>query len=198
MKIVIDEKICIKNGMTLSEVIAALLASSVDDVQQLLEDMVTKEMLIKPDSSNNLELTRHWAQVVEGIMLDSEKDVEPEDRIAKLVTRLQQTFPGGKKEGTSQYWRGNKKEITNKLKTFFKTYGTYSDTQILTAAQNYVESFNGRYRHMRLLKYFLIKNERKIDENGIGTIVEVSDLASYIENANSTQDLKEDWTTTIN
>ena len=78
-------------------------------------------------------------------------------------------------------------------------YGNkYSDEQIIHAAKKYVESFNGQYTYMRALKYFIWKDEKKMGSDGRKYIEEVSDLASYIENAGQEDDLKRDWTSTIN
>ena len=52
---------------------------------------------------------------------------------------------------------------------------------------------------MRILKYFIWKDEKKRSEDGTGMIVETSDLANYIENSNnSEQSSSNDWTTTLN
>ena len=91
-------------------------------------------------------------------------------------------FPQGKKEGTPYYWKCNPKEVSNKLKRFFVYFGeTYSDSQIISATKRYVQSFNGDYRYMRLLKYFIWKNDKVKTDSGV-SIEQVSDLASYIEN----------------
>ena len=44
-----------------------------------------------------------------------------------------------------------------------------------------MQSFNGDYRYMRLLKYFIWKNDKVKTDSGV-SIEQVSDLASYIEN----------------
>ena len=107
-------------------------------------------------------------------------------------------FPSGKKEGTSLYWKGNRKDNKERLQKFFKLYGNkYSDKQIIHAAKKYVESFNGQYAYMRALKYFIWKDEKKMGSDGRKYIEEVSDLASYIENAGQEDDLKSDWTSTL-
>ena len=109
-----------------------------------------------------------------------------------------EVFPKGKKEGTSIYWKGNKKDIKLKLQKFFKLYGNaHTDDQIVTAAKQYVASFNGNYSYMRALKYFIWKDERKIDSEGNGYIEEVSDLATYIENAGQEETTSQDWDLTL-
>ena len=105
-----------------------------------------------------------------------------------------EVFPAGKKEGTSQYWKGNLRDNTLRLAKFFKLYGDkYTDEQLIEAAKNYVSSHNGKYQYMRVLKYFIWKDTRKVNSEGEGYIEEVSDLAAFIENAKDEKDLKDDW-----
>lgn len=199
MKITIDEDVCSKYGMSISELIASLLVKTTEDIPQLFDDMLKRQIIVKENGINDKFLiTQHWNDVVESIILDSDKDHQPVDRLDNLATKLQAMFPEGKKEGTTQYWRGNKREISLKLKKFFKLYGSiYTDEQILTAAQKYVDSFNGRLSHMRVLKYFIWKDERRTMEDGQIKVVEVSDLATYIENANSETTVSDDWASVL-
>lgn len=200
MKITIDEEVCEKYGMTMSELLMILLVKLGVNILELGEQMASVEMIVPHDTINGkYVVTQRWNDVAENIILDSDKYKQPIDRLEQLVIKLQKIFPEGKKEGTSQYWRGNKREISLRLKKFFKLYdNTYTDEQILTAAKNYVETFNGQYNYMRVLKYFIWKDERKITEDGKIQVIEISDLANYIENANSINDLKDEWTSTLN
>ena len=50
---------------------------------------------------------------------------------------------------------------------------------------------------MRALKYFIWKDEKKVGQDGKKYIEEVSDLASYIENANQEDGLSNTWTSTL-
>lgn len=65
---------------------------------------------------------------------------------------------------------------------FFKMYDKYDDATIIDATKKYVESFNGSYEYMRLLKYFIWKDEKKLNSDGGYYVEEASDLASFIEN----------------
>ena len=200
MKITIDEDVCKKYGMTMSELLMILLVKLGVNILELGEQMTDVEMIVPHDTENGKYLvTQRWNDTVENIILDSDKYTQPIDRLDQLVIELQKIFPEGKKEGTSQYWRGNKREISLRLKKFFKLYdNTYTDEQILTAAKNYIETFNGQYNYMRVLKYFIWKDEKKLTEDEKIQVVEISDLANYIENANSINDLKDEWTSTLN
>lgn len=200
MKITIDEGVCEKNGIEVGELLMALIIKLGNNVSELCTQMLNKEIIVTDNNiSGNYLVTQRWSDVAETVLLDSDKDRQSVDRLENLVIQLQAIFPEGKKEGTSQYWRGNKREILLRLKKFFKLYdNTYTDEQILNATKNYVTNFNGNYNYMRVLKYFIWKDEKKLHEDGKMGVVEVSDLANYIENADSTNDLKDEWTSTLN
>ena len=77
----------------------------------------------------------------------------------------------------------------------FKKYGSnFTNEQIIQATEKYVEGFNGSYQYMRLLKYFIFKE--KVGANG--EIEGDSELISYIENADEEENLKNEWTSTLN
>lgn len=200
MKITIDEGVCEKNGIEVGELLMVLIIKLGDNVSELCTQMLNKEIIVIDNNiSGNYLITQRWNDIAETVLLDSDKDRQSIDRLENLVIQLQAIFPEGKKEGTSQYWRGNKREILLRLKKFFKLYdNTYTDEQILNATKNYVTNFNGNYNYMRVLKYFIWKDEKKLHEDGKIGVVEVSDLANYIENADSTNDLKDEWTSTLN
>ena len=200
MKITIDEGVCEKNGIEVGELLMILIIKLGNNVSELCTQMLNKEIIVTDNNvSGNYLITQRWSDIAETVLLDSDKDRQSVDRLENLVIQLQSIFPEGKKEGTSQYWRGNKREILLRLKKFFKLYdNTYTDEQILNATKNYVTNFNGNYNYMRVLKYFIWKDEKKLHEDGKIGVVEVSDLANYIENADSTNDLKDEWTSTLN
>lgn len=182
MIITIDEDVCKTWGLSFSEVLAIVLVKTGKDIPTLFVNLEDKKALVK-DIFNKYLVTQGYDERVSNILLDSEKDRQPQDKIELLAKQMMELFPALKKAGSSQYFRGNKKDITLRLKKFFKLYGNkFSNDQIIIATKKYVESFNGNYTYMRVLKYFIWKDEKRIDSDGIGYIDEVSDLASYIEN----------------
>lgn len=197
MIITIDEDVCKKNGCNIAELFVLLLIKLGADIPSILQSLLDRKHIVKGDLFSKLLITQHWSDVTSTILLDSDKDRVSEDRIEKLAAELMKIFPREKKAGTCHYFRGNKKDNTLKLKKFFKLYGDkYTDEQIIEAAKKYVASFNGNYSYMRILKYFIWKDQRKVDENGVGYIEETSDLASYIDNLDAdTHDT--DWTSTL-
>ena len=199
MNYVINEDICKKKGMDLPSLLAVLLVKTGVNITELFNDLVNKEVLVKDMFSEGFLVTQRWDSTCSDILLSADTSVPSDERLLPLVDTLMSIFPSGKKEGTSLYWKGNRKDNKERLQKFFKLYGNkYSDEQIIHAAKKYVESFNGQYTYMRALKYFIWKDEEKMGSDGRKYIEEVSDLASYIENAGQEDDLKRDWTSTIN
>lgn len=196
MKITIDEDACKKMNLSLSEVLMITLIKTGVNIETLLKQMKEKQMLIEEHTllGTNLLVTQRWSDLSDKALLSADKSVPDNKRLENLAKALMEVFPAGKKEGTSQYWKGNLRDNTLRLAKFFKLYGDkYTDEQLIEAAKNYVSSHNGKYQYMRVLKYFIWKDTRKVNSEGEGYIEEVSDLAAFIENAKDEQDLKDDW-----
>lgn len=200
MKFTIDEDACKKAKLSIPEVLMILIVKTGVDLKELLKSMLEKQMLVEEHTliGNSLLVTQRWNDLCDSALLSADDTIPKGDRLNNLAKSLMNIFPEGKKEGTSQYWRGNIRDVTLKLQKFFKLYGNkYTDDQILSAAKHYVSSHNGDYRFMRVLKYFICKNEKKVDSEGVGYVEDVSDLAAYIENAGHEDELKSDWMSTM-
>ena len=176
MKYVIDSAVAEKMGLTMPQVLALMLIKTNEDLKWVLGELIDKGAIITIGTPpTRYMITQKWSTLCDNILIKSDNTVPDDDTIVSIAEKLMQIFPQGKKPGTPYQWKGNKREIALKLKSFFKLYGnTYTEEQLVTATREYVESFNGDYRFMRLLKYFIWKKE---DGN------EVSELASFIENA---------------
>ena len=197
MNITISEEVCKVNNLEVAELLAILLIKTDVDITKLFKSMEDKKIIVKDTIFNNYLITQRYNDIACNIILDSDKERQSPDRIENLALKLMEVFPKEKKVGTCHYFRGNRKDISLRLKKFFKLYGNkYSDEEIVDAAKSYVESFNGNYSYMRILKYFIWKDERKMDSNGKEYIEEVSDLATCIENKGQNSS-NNDWTTTL-
>lgn len=195
MTITIDEEICKNWGLTMPEVLAIVLVKTGADIPMLFANLEDKKALVR-GIFNKYLVTLGYDERVASVLLDSDKDRQPQDRIELLAGQMMELFPALKKAGSSQYFRGNKKDITLRLKKFFKLYGNkFSNDQILDATKKYVESFNGNYTYMRVLKYFIWKDEKRVNSDGEGYVDEVSDLASYIENDG--KEFNKEWTANV-
>lgn len=196
MKITIDEQTCEKYGLSPQEVLLLLVIKTSEiPVTELFEQLVQKKYVY---FNNELQQTLPMDLIdekVQNVLLDSELAKPEINRFEVLAEKMTKIFPEGRKEGTTKYWRGNKKKIAKKLEKFCKLYGKYTDDEILQAAQHYVDSFNGNYTYMRLLEYFIIKDIRKIGEEG-SYVEQESELASCLENKGQ-DDYNNNWTVNL-
>lgn len=193
----LTDKACKKHGLLLSEGLALLAISTTTD--ETYRSLVSKGLITKANGTIQA-LNRKYSATDAGIVLadellaDSEEDiVVREDEIKELAEKLREIYPEGKMPGTSYYYRCNRADIVRKLKSFFRRYGDYTPEQIMEATQRYVTSFNGNYTYLRLLKYFIWK-----DENKDGETLQVSQLADWIENKGQVNNTNADWTTNLN
>ena len=192
MKITISEDVCSRHKVSLEKILLILLARVSRNIPSAL-DALLKEDVIRKDE-DGYSVSEGWSDSIDNILVESETNKETDDRILELADKMIEEFPKGRKEGSNQYWRGNKKEIAVRLRKFAKMYGgKWTDIELLKATRRYVQSFNGNYKYMRVLKYFIWKVERKQDEEGNQISCETSDLATLLENKEDTVD-NNDWT----
>ena len=199
MRYVISTKALRDKGIKEEEALAVLLLTACDNIPELFENLIKKGYIRRTEGifGQGFEINETFLDKVQAALLSKDPDVPEEDKLDTLASQLMEIFPKGKKDGTTSYWRGNRKEIRERLQKFFKLYGNkYTIEQVLKATQNYVSSFNGNYSYMRVLKYFILKDERKSDEEGKLITQQVSDLASYIENEGQ-EDSNSDWTANL-
>ena len=188
------------HGLTEAEVITLIVAENNVDVETTLKSLINKGYISKSYDPktylpNGYFLTTPAKNVLNAIIADSITDTPLSDEdLVSIAIALKEVFPKGKKESTNLYWSEGTPLVVRRLKLFFKRYGTiYSPEEIIEAARKYVEGFNGHYRYMKLLKYFIFKEKK-----GEGGDIEgESELINYIDNAGQEEDLKDDWTSTL-
>ena len=185
---------CKKHGLLLSEGIALLaISTTTEDTYKSLVDrgLITKANGTMQSLNRKYSATEKGITLADELIADSEESIATkEDGIKELADKLRSIYPEGKMAGTSYYYRCNRADIVRKLKSFFRRYGEYTPEQIIEATQRYVDSFNGNYTYLRLLKYFIWK-----DENKDGEVLSISQLADWIENKNEANATNPDWET---
>ena len=189
----IEEETCRKLDISLSELFCLLYVNYGEmDFNEQMNELIKKGYLYTDTTGlfPKVRLSQDGIMKVNDINTYSNPEIgakKTQDRVSALVLKLQALYPEGKKDGTSLYWRGNKKDIERKLSQFFIRYQNYSDEELLDAVKRYVESVNGNYSFMRVLQYFIWKVS-----NQDGKQVCSSDLATFIENKGQS-DLAVDW-----
>ena len=196
--ICLNKKAAQQNGITIDEALLMLVIHNKANLERAEKALIQKGLITA--ERNDLfqqvgwRLTNKGTEVLDSVIMDSDKEQEPQDRLIQLATRLKEIFPKGKKDGTNYYWTEGVALIVRRLKLFFRKYGNkFTDEQIIQAAEKYVQGFNGNYQYMRLLKYFIFKE--KVGANG--EVEGDSELISYIENAGQEEDLRNDWTSSL-
>ena len=192
MKFTIDEAVVTRLGMDLPSLFATLLVKTGADIEQVFSNLVKKEVLVK-EILGGYSVTPRWNDVCNNILLTSEKTIPKDEELEPLALELMSIVPQTKMPGTPYYYKCNKIEIILKLKKFFKLYGMYPYEDIVNATKRYVASFNGDYRYMKLLKYFIMKDEKRTDAEGKGYIEETSMLATELENKESLDVNSDNW-----
>lgn len=193
MKIVIDESTCLKKGLTPQEVMIALVIRS-GEWDEDVDNMLTRQILV--NKGGKYLVTQRWSETIDEILCDSSGEVPDEERLLKLAQKMRDCFPEGKMPGTPYYYRCNNPEVMKKMKKFFIQYGNYSDEEIIDACKRFVAAYNGNYRYLPLIKYFIYKMKDEKDEQGNIHKVEHSPLADYLENKEEEEKVvtnSEDW-----
>lgn len=196
MKYIIDEDVCKKHNISLEGFLYLLtLVLNKPITQDTIREVWNLGAIVIDKTSNgkilSASLDKTGENIVTEILEDSviSRTTDNIDRFLALAQKLIELYPKGKKPGTAYMWRDSKIVIAKRLKSLYdRTKADFTDEQAINATKRYIESFNGNYTYMQLLKYFISK--RAIID---GATEEVSQLLSYIENEDSTQ-LDNDWT----
>lgn len=198
MKISIDDKACLKHKLSVEETLIALAVKYGKNLKETYENLLNRKVLVKDDE--NTYLTQHWNDVLDEILLDSNGAIDDEERLKNLANRMKEVYPKGKMPGTPYYYQCNTREIMLKLKKFFKIYGNYADDDIVEATKRFVSSFNGNYKFLPLIKYFIFKDKLVMDEDGMQHVSPESPLATFLENKDNNENLasaSDDWLASI-
>jgi hypothetical protein len=191
MKITINEEECKKNNLTLNEFLVLLLNYRQVNVQECMESIINKGIANKSCFENELILSENTKDLITSITVNSDSSIEDKDNWYKEVAdALREIYPKGRKAGTSYMWRDSTNVIAKRLKVLTVKYGyKFTKEQAIKAAKAYVESFNGDYTYMHLLKYFIMKSK----VNASGDTEVLSEFMSYIDNEGQEDSLSKDW-----
>ena len=188
MKLIIDSDACLNNGTCIGEVLLLYEYALKISPESMKQSLIDKGYIT---SAGNLfdryTVTDKAVKLLDNVLADS--SVDDDTKITELATKLKELYPKGKKEGTNQFWADGVSIIVKRLKIFYKKYGFYDNDTIIKATEDYIKSFNGDYRFMKTLKYFLWSEK----VNKAGEVEPTSDLLTYIENAGEIDELNNDW-----
>ena len=197
MKLTIDQTILDKNGLTLEEFLVLYLGAKDIDIKSVSQSLIAKGLADKDLFSNGrIVVSDKVKDLISTISIDSDKNVIDKDsEFIELATELREIYPAGRKDGTTYMWRGTTAEVAKKLKTLVVKYGfTINKEDVIKATKEYVSSFNGNYRYMQLLKYFISKQT----PTGETSIESNSQFLSYLANKDGDKIIASpDWTVNL-
>lgn len=196
MKLTIDQTILDKYNLSLEEFLVLYLSAKNIDIKSISESLIAKGFADKDlFSDGKIVVSDNVKDLISTISIDSDKNIIDKDaEFTELASKLRDLYPSGRKEGTTYLWRGTTMEVAKKLKTLVVKYGyTLNAESVIKATKEYISSFNGNYRYMQLLKYFILKSVKDADGN---TEVK-SELMSLIENSGQTDCQRDDWMSTM-
>ena len=188
MKLIIDSDACLNNGTCIGEVLLLYEYALKISPESMKQSLIDKGYITNAgDLFGRYTATDKAVKLLDNVLADS--SVDDDTKITELATKLKELYPKGKKEGTNQFWADGVSIIVKRLKIFYKKYGFYDNDIIIKATEDYIKSFNGDYRFMKTLKYFLWSEK----VNKAGEVEPTSDLLTYIENADEVDELNNDW-----
>ena len=192
MKWTIDSTVLEKYNLSMDEFILLLFLARGGDIQKCLSSLLAKKWvdrnIFHPEQ---VVLSLETKETVQGILLDSDKLVNgKQDDFNALADKLREIFPKGNKAGTNYNWRSSTAEIARNLKNLVVKYNCkFTEEEAIEATKAYVSSFNGDYKYMKLLKYFLLKTPR----NNNGDVEIESDFMTYLENKGAAEEHNGNW-----
>ena len=168
MNISIDEKVlenfCIRYNrkLTMPELLCCL-AIKLGGTPNVMRDLVDNFILVKDRTDPNIWYVHSdYLDLINDVLTESKDIAGSTSTLTELVTKLQELFPKERKpdsHGVPKYaYRGNKRDVTERLQKFFKLYGQYSYDDVLECTRRYVESFKYDKTYMKILPYFIMKD----------------------------------------
>lgn len=192
MNISINEDVLNKYHLTLEEFLVLFLCSRECDIEATIKSL-TLMGIVDKDLHNPFSavVSDNTKDIVASIIIDSDsKVINKDEEFNALANKMRDLYPEGKKPGSTYYWRDSVPVISRKLKTLVAKFGVQlTEEKVLSATRRYIESFNGNYTYMQLLKYFILKTDKVTGDIR-------SELLSYMENEG--QDTHNDnWLTDV-
>lgn len=180
-------------SLTFEELLTCLIVMVGKYPNDVMNLLIEKGVIIEDMNKPGVYYVHSEYQfMIKKILLQSDKNVPEINDLTELTEKLQQLFPKERKpdhNGVPKYsYRGNKRDVTERLMKFFKLYGTYSFDDVYECTKRYVDSFKYDKTYMKILPYFIIKD----GESQLATELEnMEDEPMTIDNPNT------DWTNTL-
>ena len=191
MNVTINSSVLQKYNLSIKEFLVLYLCFLETDIEKTINSLVEKRIADKNLYNNiDLILSDNTKELIATILVESDKAVvNNQEKFNQLAEKMRELYPAGKKPGTTYYWKDSVPIIARKLETLVSKFNVnFTEEEVLNATKRYIDSFNGDYRYMQLLKYFILKTDRTTGEVR-------SELLAFL--ANEDEEDSADWTTNL-
>ena len=192
MKYIIDTEILEREGIELDEALYLLSVYKKKpiDFNTIQKAKVENKILKFENPRDPVKITPKGRSFIESILAKSKVHISS-DNLERY--RMREIYPKGLKPGTNYQWRDSTAIIADRLIKLVAKYDIeFTDEEAIEATKRYIASFNGNYRYMQILKYFISKQKpvegAPAEQN--------SQFLSFLQNEECTTE-SQDWTANL-
>lgn len=197
MKYIIDTEILEREGIGLDEALYLLSVYKKKPINfnTVQKAKVENKILKFENPRDPVKITPKGQSYIESILAKSKIRVSSDnlERYRALADKMREVYPKGLKPGTNYQWRDSTAIIADRLMKLVAKYNIeFTDEEAVDATKRYIASFNGNYRYMQILKYFISKQKpvegAPAEQN--------SQFLSFLQNEEGTTE-NQDWTANL-
>ena len=197
MKYIIDTEILEREGIELDEALYLLSVYKKKpiDFNTIQKAKVENKILKFENPRDPVKIAPKGRSFIESILAKSKVHISSDnlERYRTLADKMREIYPKGLKPGTNYQWRDSTAIIADRLIKLVAKYDIeFTDEEAIEATKRYIASFNGNYRYMQILKYFISKQKpvegAPAEQN--------SQFLSFLQNEECTTE-SQDWTANL-
>ena len=197
MKYIIDTEILEREGIELDEALYLLSVYKKKPINfnTVQKAKIENKILKFENPRDPVKITPKGQSFIESILAKSKIHVSSDnlERYRDLADKMREVYPKGLKPGTNYQWRDSTAIIADRLMKLVAKYNIeFTDEEAVAATKRYIASFNGNYKYMQILKYFISKQKpvegAPAEQN--------SQFLSFLQNKESITE-NQDWTANL-
>ena len=164
MKYIIDTESLEREGIELDEALYLLSVYKKKPINfNTIQKVKVETKILKFENPRDpAMITPKGQSLIESILAKSKLHVSSDnlERYRALADQMRELYPKGLKPGTNYQWRDSTAIIADRLIKLVAKYNIeFTDEEAVDATRRYIASFNGNYRYMQILKYFISKQK---------------------------------------
>lgn len=191
MELNINNDVLKNADLELSDFFVLLTLKDNYDIVAIMKKLNQNTLILYNQSKSSFFISDKGMKLIKEVLKVKREEKRDCNDLRALAITLKSLFPKGIKPGTNTPWTEAVPLIMKRLEKFFEKFGEQPYDKVIEATKKYIDSFNGDYRMMRVLSYFIMKSITNNDgEKEIKT-----DLLTAIENLDDYEQFNNsDWT----